>query len=45
MRRMEPDLKPMINDFEREQIRALAKGRSPLVTVAHRSKPGIRKKQ
>jgi hypothetical protein len=45
MRRMEPDLKPMINDFEREQIRALAKGRSPLVTVAHRSKPSTRKKQ
>jgi hypothetical protein len=45
MRRMEPGLKPMINAFEQEQIRALAKGRSQLVTVAHRSKPGTRKKQ
>jgi hypothetical protein len=45
MRRMEPDLKPMINAFEQEQIRGLAKGRSPLVTVAHRSKPSTRKKQ
>ena len=45
MRRMEPGLQPMINAFEREQIRALAKGRSPLVTVAHRSKPSTRKKQ
>jgi hypothetical protein len=45
MRRKEPGLQPMINAFEREQIRALAKGRSPLVTVAHRSKPSTRKKQ
>jgi hypothetical protein len=45
MRRMEPDLKPMINAFEREQIRALAKGRSSLVTVARRSKTSTRKKQ
>ena len=45
MRRMEPDLKPMINAFEQEQIRGLAKGRSPLVTVARRSKPSTRKKQ
>jgi hypothetical protein len=45
MRRMEPDLKPMINAFELEQIHALARGRSPLVTVAHRSKPNTRKKQ
>ena len=45
MRRMEPALKPMINAFEREQIRALARGRSPLVTADHRSKPGTRKKQ
>jgi hypothetical protein len=45
MRRMEPDLKAMINAFEQEQIRALAKGRSPLVTVAHRSKSSTRKKQ
>jgi hypothetical protein len=45
MRRMEPGLKPMINAFERDQIRALAKGRSPLVTVAHRSKASTRKKQ
>ena len=45
MRRMEPGLKPMINAFEQEQIRALAKGRSSLVTVAHRSKPSTRKKQ
>jgi hypothetical protein len=45
MRRMEPGLKPMINAFEREQIRALAKGRSPLVTVVHRGKPNARKKQ
>jgi hypothetical protein len=35
----------MINSFEQEQIRALAKGRSPLVTVAHRSKSSTRKKQ
>ncbi len=45
MRRKEPGLQPMINAFEREQIRALAKGRSPLVTVAHRSKPSTRKKR
>jgi hypothetical protein len=45
MRRMEPGLKQMINTFEQEQIHSLAKGRSPLVTVAHRSKPGPRKKQ
>jgi hypothetical protein len=45
MRRMEPDLKSMINAFEQEQIRALAKGRSPLVTVVHRSKSSSRKKQ
>ena len=42
---MEPGLKQMINTFELEQIHSLAKGRSPLVTVAHRSKPGPRKKQ
>jgi hypothetical protein len=45
MRRMEPGLKPMINEFEREQIRGLAKGRSPLVTIAHRGKPSARKRQ
>jgi hypothetical protein len=45
MRRMEPGLKQMINMFEQEQIHSLAKGRSPLVTVAHRSKSGPRKKQ
>lgn len=45
MRRMEPGLRPMINEFEREQIRALAKGRSPLVTVAHRGRPNSRKKE
>jgi len=45
MRRIEPGLKQMINTFEQEQIHSLAKGRSPLVTVAHRSKPGPRKKQ
>jgi hypothetical protein len=45
MRRMEPGLKQMINAFEQEQIHSLAKGRSPLVTVAHRTKPGLRKKQ
>jgi hypothetical protein len=45
MRRMEPGLKPMINAFEREQIRALAKGRSPLVISTHRGKPSARKKQ
>jgi hypothetical protein len=45
MRRKEPALKPMINAFEREQIHALAKGRSPLVIVAHRTKSNIRKKQ
>jgi hypothetical protein len=45
MRRMEPSLKSMINAFEREQIHSLAKGRSPLVTAAHRSKPSTRKKQ
>jgi hypothetical protein len=44
MRRIEPGLKPMINAFEREQIRSLAKGRSPLVTVG-RSKPSAKKKQ
>jgi hypothetical protein len=44
MRRMEPDLKSMINTFEREQIHGLAKGRSLLVS-AHRSKPSGRKKQ
>lgn len=45
MRRMEPSLKPMINAFEQEQIRGLAKGRSPLVTAsAHRSKPSARKR-
>jgi hypothetical protein len=45
MRRMEPGLKPMINEFEREQIQALAKGRSPLVTIARRGKPSARKRQ
>jgi hypothetical protein len=45
MRRMEPDLKPIINAFEREQIRALAKGRSPLVTTARRGKASAPKKQ
>jgi hypothetical protein len=45
MRRMEPGLKSMINEFEREQIRSLAKGRSPLVTIAHRGKPNSRKKE
>ena len=45
MRRMEPGLKQMINTFEQEQIHSLAKGRSPLVTVAHRSKSVPRKKQ
>ena len=45
MRRMEPSLKPMINGFEREQIRSLAKGRSPLVVAAHRSRSGGRKKE
>jgi hypothetical protein len=45
MRRMEPGLKPMINAFEREQIHALATGRSPLVTIVHRGKPSARKKQ
>ena len=44
MRRMEPGLKSMVNAFEREQIRGLAKGRSLLVS-AHRSKPAARKKQ
>jgi hypothetical protein len=38
MRRREPGLKSMINEFEREQIRGLAKGRSPLVS-ARRTKP------
>jgi hypothetical protein len=45
MRRMEPGLRPMINAFERDQIRALAKGPSPLVTIAHRSRSSTRKKQ
>jgi hypothetical protein len=45
MRRLEPSLKSMINAYEQEQIRSLARGRSPLVTVAHRSKPSGRKKQ
>jgi hypothetical protein len=33
MRRKEPGLKSMINQFEREQIRSLAKGRSLLVSA------------
>jgi hypothetical protein len=45
MRRMEPGLKPMIDAFERDQIQALAKGRSPLVAVARRGKASARKKQ
>ena len=43
MRRMEPRLKSMINEFEREQIQGLAQGRSSLVK-ADGSKPGARKK-
>jgi hypothetical protein len=44
MRKMEPNLKSMINEFEREQIRSLAQGKSSLVS-ARRSKPSVRKKQ
>jgi hypothetical protein len=42
MRRMEPSLKSMINAYEQEQIRSLAKGRSPLVVASvHRSRPRL----
>jgi hypothetical protein len=38
MRRLEPGLRQEIKAYEREQIRNLALGRSPLVTRLHRAK-------
>jgi hypothetical protein len=42
MRRKEPGLKSMINQFEREQIRSLAKGRSLLISARRTRARGVK---